>query len=202
MAPHSRYWRRNDAVVAELDGCKNENDESAFKPQTERGARDTGDAFLPGGLVELSEKGVLPQDDLSAAFHHAVCWLGDLGWSAERIEARIAGKPIVPECFAKRLGPEIARSLHKRKIEAEAKAKSSPGSNGPNQGPQGARGQGKRQGPPQSGFSGAANNRGSGVAVDDFYAYMYAGPLVYLCANPRDVAFEQRQLTSAYGCRC
>ena len=126
-----------DAVVAELDGCKDGvdlDDEFAFKPQAGNGdAGDTGDAFLPGDLIELIEKGVPPQDDLSAAFHHAVCWLADCGWSADRIEARIAGKPIVPERFAKRLGQEIARSLHKR-----AKAKSNPGSNGPNQGPQGA----------------------------------------------------------------
>ena len=39
---------------------------------------DTGDAFLPGDLIELIEKGVPPQDDLSAAFHHAVCWLARL----------------------------------------------------------------------------------------------------------------------------
>ena len=169
-----------DAVVAELDGCKDGvdlDDEFAFKPQAGNGdAGDTGDAFLPGDLIELIEKGVPPQDDLSAAFHHAVCWLADYGWSADRIEARIAGKPIVPERFAKRLGQEIARSLHKRKIkaEAEAKAKSNPGSSGPNQGQQGT-GQGAQQAPPQSGKgnSGAASSGGSyGVALDDFYAYM------------------------------
>ena len=76
-------------------------------------------AFLPDDLIELIEKGVPPQDDLSAAFHHAVCWLGDYGWSADRIEARIAGKPIVPERFAKRLGKEIARCLHKRKAKTK-----------------------------------------------------------------------------------
>ena len=110
-----------DAVVAELDGCKDGvdlDDEFAFKPQAGNGgARDTGDAFLPGDLIELIEKGVPPQDDLSAAFHHAVCWLADCGWSADRIEARIAGKPIVPERFAKRLGNEVARCLHKRKAK-------------------------------------------------------------------------------------
>jgi len=170
-----------DAVVAELDGCKDGIDldgEFAFKPQAGNGAAgDTGDAFLPGDLIELIEKGVPPQDDLSAAFHHAVCWLADCGWSADRIEARIAGKPIVPERFANRLGQEIARCLHKRKIkaEAEAKAKTKPGSSTPNQGPQGAGGQGTQQAPPQSGKgnSGAASSGGScGVAIDDFYAYM------------------------------
>jgi hypothetical protein len=81
---------------------------------TGKGAGDTGDAFLPGDLIELIEKGVAPQDDLSAAFHHVVCWLADCGWSAERIERRIAGKPIVPARYAKRLGKEIARCLRKR----------------------------------------------------------------------------------------
>ena len=109
-----------DAVVAELDGRKDGADAgrririSSPKPGMET-LGDTGDAFLPGDLIELIEKGVPPQDDLSAAFHHAVCWLADCGWSADRIEARIAGKPIVPERFANRLGQEIARSLHKRR---------------------------------------------------------------------------------------
>ena len=34
------------------------------------------------------------------------------------------------------------------------------------------------------------------LELDDFYAYM-PEPLVYLCADPRDVACEQRQFTSA-----
>ena len=110
-----------DAVVTELDGCKDGvdlDDEFAFKPQAGNGgAGDTGDAFLPGDLIELIEKGVPPEDDLSAAFHHAVCWLADCGWSADRIEARIAGKPIVPERFANRLGNEVARCLQKRKAK-------------------------------------------------------------------------------------
>ena len=108
-----------DAVVTELgkDGV-DLNDEFGFKPQAGNGdAGGTGDAFLPGDLIELIEKGVPPEDDLSAAFHHAVCWLADCGWSADRIEARIAGKPIVPERFAKRLGNEVARCLHKRKAK-------------------------------------------------------------------------------------
>jgi D5 N terminal like len=141
-------------VVAELDGRARQDDadpddEFVFKPHA--GSDDTSDAFLPGDLIELIEKGVPPQDDLSAAFHHAVCWLAGRGWSADRIEARIAGKPIVPERFANRLGQEIARCLHNRKIkaEAEAKTKSNPGSSTPNQGPQGA-GQGSQQAPPKS----------------------------------------------------
>ena len=54
-----------------------------------------------------------------------MCWLADCGWSAERIERRIAGKPIVPARYAKRLGKEIARCLRKR-------------NQGPSQGAQGA----------------------------------------------------------------
>jgi hypothetical protein len=134
-------------VVAELDDRTRKDDASpddAFKSHA--GSDDTGDAFLPGDLIELIEKGVPPQDDLSAAFHHAVCRLADRGWPAERIERRIAGKPIVPARYAKRLGREIARSLHKRKIKTEAEAASNPGSV-TKQGPQGA-GQGAQQTPP------------------------------------------------------
>ena len=125
-----------DAVVAELDGVRNARQDKASQDNAQQDlddefaasadeepasaddsgstGADTGDAFLPDDLIELIEKGVPPQDDLSAAFHHAVCWLADCGWSADRIEARIAGKPIVPERYAKRLGQEIARCLHKR----------------------------------------------------------------------------------------
>ena len=138
-----------DAVVAELDVRKGEarqdkadqdkaqqdlDNEFATQPHGANAGSasadpgstgaDAGDAFLPGDLIQLIEKGVPPQHDLSDAFHHAVCWLGDCGWSAERIEARITGKPIVPERYAKRLGGEIARSLFKR-----AKAGGGPGSN-------------------------------------------------------------------------
>jgi hypothetical protein len=85
-------------------------------------AGDIDDASLPDDLIKLIEKGVPPQDDLSAAFHHAVCWLRDHGWSAERIEARITGKPVVPERFAERLGQEIARCLRKAEAKTEAAA--------------------------------------------------------------------------------
>ena len=133
-----------DAVVAELDGCKDGvdlDDEFAFKPQAGNGgAGDTGDAFLPGDLIELIEKGVPPQDDLSAAFHHAVCWLADCGWSADRIEARIAGKPIVPERYANRLGKEIARCLHKAKSKAKSKVRRPRTRGQAGKGPQGRRG--------------------------------------------------------------
>jgi Family of unknown function (DUF5906) len=133
-----------DAVVAELDGVRNARQDKASQDNAQQDlddefaasadaepasaddsgstGADTGDAFLPGDLIELIEKGVAPRDDLSAAFHHVVCYCG---WSAERIERRIAGKPIVPARYAKRLGKEIARCLRKR-------------NQGPSQGPQGA----------------------------------------------------------------
>jgi hypothetical protein len=124
-----------DDVVEELGGQRNSesghkdkaqqdlDDEFAARPQSNGHTFDTGDAFLERDLIELIDKGPPPQADLSAAFHHAVCWLGDHDWSAERIERRIVGKPIVPERYAKRLGQEIARCLHKR----EAKEESNPG---------------------------------------------------------------------------
>jgi hypothetical protein len=120
-----------DAVVAELDGRAKTKpgkitgrkedagrDEAGLQDDEDVGdadAGDTNDDSLPDHLVELIDHGVPPQDDLSEAFHHAVCWLGDLGWSASRIEARITGKPIVPERYEGRLGAEIARSLSKSK---------------------------------------------------------------------------------------
>ncbi|MGX9428505.1 MULTISPECIES: AAA family ATPase [Bradyrhizobium] len=143
-----------DAVVAELDGCQNArasradeldpeqqaeqdkqaelDDEFAYKPNA--GNQNTGDGFgdagLPDELIELIENGVPPQKDLSAAFHRAVCCLADCGWSAERIERRIAGKPIVPGRYGNRLAQEIARCLHKRKIKAETGTGGASGSAG------------------------------------------------------------------------
>jgi hypothetical protein len=89
-----------DAVVAELDG----------EPQAEA----EGGEELPYDLIKLIDEGPPPEADLSAAFHHAVCWLGDLSWSAQRIELRIVGRPIVPERYGKRLMQEILRCLGKR----------------------------------------------------------------------------------------
>ena len=104
-----------DAVVAELDGRKDTAEQDAeLDRKTQSVNADVGsgdDTSLPDKLTRLIERGVPPNEDLSAAFHHVVCWLGEWGWSATRIEARIAGKPIVPDRFANRLGQEIARSL-------------------------------------------------------------------------------------------
>ena len=141
--------REIDAVVAELDGQDGngaaqddvgQDDEFASNPQA--GSGDAGDAFLPYELVQLIERGVPPHEDLSAAFHHAVCWLGDCGWSAARIETYIAGKAIVPERYTNRLGNEIARCLHK----AKSKAKSDPRSKTAGQGQADQGSQGKDQG--------------------------------------------------------
>jgi hypothetical protein len=94
-----------DAVVAELDadpGDDTTDDDTA------------GNDDLPDGLIKLIDQEPEPAADLSAEFHHAVCWLGDLGWPAKRIEARIVSKPIVPERYGKRLMDEILRCLDKR----------------------------------------------------------------------------------------
>jgi RecA-family ATPase len=114
-----------DAVVAELDGAPADQlnlGQQARKLDGEFGNPDDGvdDMALPDGLIELIEYGASPTDDLSAIFHHVVCWLADYGWGANRIERRIAGNPIVPERYASRLGQEIARCLGKRKPRAEA----------------------------------------------------------------------------------
>jgi hypothetical protein len=80
---------------------------------------------LPEELQRLIFDGPAPSDDHSRVFHHAVCWLGELGWSATRIEPFIAGKPIVPERFYKRsagLAGEIARCLRRAKPRQETGA--------------------------------------------------------------------------------
>ena len=102
-----------DAVVAELDNRNANSDEE-----------NDGDSSLPDRLPRLIEKGVPPHEDLSAAFHCVVCWLAELGWSAARIEDRIAGKPIVPERYANRLAQEIARSMGKAKNNPGSRSKS------------------------------------------------------------------------------
>jgi len=68
---------------------------------------------LPRDLQNLISNPTCP--DRSADFHHAVCWLGDLGYSPERIESLIAGQPIVPERYAERLRAQIEACFSKRK---------------------------------------------------------------------------------------
>ena len=68
-------------------------------------AGDTGDAFLPGDLVDLIEKGVPPQGRLE----RRVSIMPSAGSAECRLvrriasKRRIAGKPIVPERYANRL---------------------------------------------------------------------------------------------------
>lgn len=114
-------------LVAQLDGVKQEElevdgperggskaeEQKADKASDSNSARRQDD-LLPRALVDLIENGPPQTADHSNEFHHAVCWLADCGWSAARIEAHIAGKPIVPARYANRLAGEIARSLHKR----------------------------------------------------------------------------------------
>ena len=93
-----------DDLVAELDG-QNNND-NAFDFDTAREQRKSSDdagadttfsrMTLPEELQRLIFNGPAPNEDHSRVFHHAVCWLCEFGWSATRIEAFIAGKPIVP----------------------------------------------------------------------------------------------------------
>jgi hypothetical protein len=84
---------------------------------------------LPDELQKLIFNGPGPDDDHSGIFHHAVCWLGDLGWSATRIEVFIAGNPVVPPRYVRerRVRQEIERCLGK------AKPKQDPGSGAGNE---------------------------------------------------------------------
>jgi hypothetical protein len=66
---------------------------------------------IPQNLADLIDDGPEPKADHSAAFHHAVCWLWDLSWTAEQIEERISGRPIVPGRYHNRLPQEIARCI-------------------------------------------------------------------------------------------
>ena len=44
------------------------------------------DRYLPPKLKAIIAN-IPPAKDLSAAFHHAVCWLHELKWSATKIDA-------------------------------------------------------------------------------------------------------------------
>jgi hypothetical protein len=91
-----------DDLVAELDG-QNNNDNAFDTAREQRKSSDDAGAdttfsrmTLPEELQRLIFNGPAPNEDHSRVFHHAVCWLCEFGWSATRIEAFIAGKPIVP----------------------------------------------------------------------------------------------------------
>jgi hypothetical protein len=98
-----------DDVVAELD----RNNVLDLVAKRSEKAQGTAEAALPAALQALIDNPP-PDADQSRQFHHAVCWLGDLGWSARKIEAYISGKPIVPDRYAKRLRNEIDRCLQKK----------------------------------------------------------------------------------------
>ncbi|KQT50072.1 hypothetical protein ASG52_08370 [Methylobacterium sp. Leaf456] len=69
---------------------------------------------LPRALDELVRLGPAAGGDRSAAFHHAVCWLKDLGWTVARIEALLGAHPRgVADKYAGRLRGEIERCYDK-----------------------------------------------------------------------------------------
>jgi hypothetical protein len=68
---------------------------------------------LPRELQDLISHPTGP--DRSEDFFHAVCWLGDLGHSAEQIERLVAEQPITPERYNGRLGDQIKTCLSKAK---------------------------------------------------------------------------------------
>ena len=132
-----------DAVVAELDGVK-PNGSGGTKPDDSQDWRSDldkwieangdryaspddykpDDTYLPPKLKAMIAN-TPPAKDLSAAFHHAVCWLHELKWSARKIDSYIDGKPVVPERYDGRLKQEIYRCLcnaERNKAQGKAKA--------------------------------------------------------------------------------
>jgi hypothetical protein len=114
------------SIVAELDGKQDSDPVLKFSEEPRWDDEFRPDvALLPGGLVALINDGVLPHQDLSAAFHHAICWLHVCGWGAPHIEDYITGKPIVPQRYNSRLTGEIERCLRKAKAEQQSERQSS-----------------------------------------------------------------------------
>jgi hypothetical protein len=113
-----------DAVVAELDGFKsNGSGDLHASPSLDEWIAVNGDRhatpddflniddrYLPAKLKALIAN-TPPAKDRSAAFHHAVCWLHELKWSARKIDSYIDAKPVVPERYNGRLEREIYRCL-------------------------------------------------------------------------------------------
>jgi hypothetical protein len=89
------------AVVAELDGPKKQGPAKSSKSRQK----------VPQGLRDLISSP--PEGDLSNHFHHAVCWLKELGYDVNGIESLISGQPIVPDRYNDRLQQEIGRCLSK-----------------------------------------------------------------------------------------
>ncbi|MBP2497805.1 hypothetical protein ABID82_004010 [Methylobacterium sp. PvP062] len=121
-----------DVTVAELDQAKRAEKEAEREArrkaeQEERrgttseraaaGAKSRiydGDWDLPRDLDDLVRFGPPAGADRSAAFHHAVCWLKDYGWSVDRIEALMTAHPRgIAEKYERRLRAEIERCWDK-----------------------------------------------------------------------------------------
>lgn len=130
-----------DAVVAELDGVK-PNDLGETKPYDPQDRRpeldqwikvngdkhESADDFKPDDrYLPLRLKAIIantpPAKDLSAAFHHAVCALHELKWSATKIDCYIDGRPVVPERYRGRLKKEIYRCLYNAEMNRASRVK-------------------------------------------------------------------------------
>jgi hypothetical protein len=107
----------------EVNGHRHESDDD-FKPD---------ERYLPPKLKAIIAN-TPPAEDLSAAFHHAVCWLRELGWSARSIEAYIDGKGVVPQRYEGRLKREIYRCLHNAERNKASNAKANTAKEAPQAG--------------------------------------------------------------------
>lgn len=88
------------------------------KPEPEPGPFDFG-GDLPPELDRLVRQGV-PESKRSEAFHHAVCWLKDLDYTVEGIEALLSRHPNgIAEKYQDRLRREIERCYGKAKDKGE-----------------------------------------------------------------------------------
>lgn len=106
-----------DDVVARLDARP---DDTAF--DFSRAKRQWDELTLPGELADLIRHGGAPGADRSADFHHAVCWLRDIGKDVNEIEALLAAYPAgVGAKYAGRLRAEIERCYAKAKPRDEGR---------------------------------------------------------------------------------
>jgi hypothetical protein len=109
--------REMKTVVAKLDAPQ-QVEELNFEKPAANPVTTVLKTLLPAELLNLIS-GPPQGCDLSREFHHAVNWLGDCGYSADRIERLIAGKPIVPDRYSDRLMKEIERCLGKAKLKQD-----------------------------------------------------------------------------------
>ncbi|WP_244483627.1 AAA family ATPase [Methylobacterium sp. Leaf91] len=123
-----------DETVAELDEAKRAEKEARREAEqdarresfSERAAAQArsrsydAERDLPRELDELVRFGPAAGADRSAAFHHAVCWLKDYGWSVDRIEGLLSAHPNgVAEKYEGRLRGEIERCWDKAEAPRE-----------------------------------------------------------------------------------